>query len=149
MGFIFFIKNDTKLKNVCYNADNDSRNPFFGIPYMLLYDQEKVGGKIMSQGKLDFLVREILRKFPECTYSINKSQKSDSIYLYITDGILTRSIRISDHRNGYNHFFNTEIVSDKLNINCIRGAIANVCKSMRKSRTNYYLNKISAQYATA
>ena len=116
---------------------------------MLLYSQEKGGGGKMSQGKLDYMVREILRKFPECTYSISRSQKSDSIYLFITDGTLKRSIRISDHRNGYNHFFNTEIVSDKLNINCIRGAIANVCKSMRKSRTNYYLNKLSAQYATA
>jgi len=103
----------------------------------------------MSQGKLDFIVREILKKFSECTYSINKSQKSDSIYLYITDGILTRSIRISDHRNGYNHFFNTEIVSDKINENCLRGAIVNVCNSMRKSRTNYYLKALSTQYASA
>ncbi len=99
----------------------------------------------MPYGKLEFIVKEILRKYPECSYNINKSQKSESLYLYITDGQLTRSIRISDHRNKYDHFFNTEIVSNKVNTNCLRGAIVNLCNSMRKSRTNYYFRAVAAQ----
>ncbi|MBQ8845464.1 MAG: hypothetical protein IJ008_05610 [Clostridia bacterium] len=101
----------------------------------------------MLYGKLEFMAREILRKYPECTYQIRKSQKSESLYIYITDGILTRSIRISDHKNQYNHFFNTEVVSDKININCLGRAIKNLCKSMRKSRIKYYMRKISIQFA--
>ena len=96
----------------------------------------------MSYGKLDFIVREILKKFPECKYEISKSQKSDSIYLTITDGQLKRLIRISDHRNNYNFFFHTEVVSRKINENCVRRAIINLCNSMRRSRMNYYFKKV-------
>ena len=103
----------------------------------------------MSHGKLDFMVRDILRAFPECSYSICKSQKSDSMYIYITDGQLKRSVRISDHRNRYNRFYNREIVSDKININCLGRTIVNVCKSMRKSRTKFHLKEISEKYASA
>ena len=97
----------------------------------------------MSEGKLDFIAKEILKNYPECKYEINKSKKSDSIYLFISDGYLKRKIRISDHWNGYNYFFHTEIVSDKLRENCIRGAIANLCKSMRRSRMNYCFKAIA------
>ena len=34
----------------------------------------------MSQNKLEFMVKEIMKRFPECSYNINKSQKSDYRY---------------------------------------------------------------------
>ena len=99
----------------------------------------------MTLGKLDFMVKEIMRKFPECTYKLNQSSKSSSLYLYITDGYLVRSLRVADHFNGYNCEFHLEIVSDKINKKWLYGAIVNLCKSMRRSRTKYCFKVMEKQ----
>ena len=103
----------------------------------------------MSQNKLEFMVKEIMKRFPECSYNINKSQKSDSLYLYITDGYLKRTLRLSDHWNNYNYQFSTEIVADKVRENWLYGAIVNLCKSMKRSRTKYLFRVVSKQLAQA
>ena len=101
----------------------------------------------MTYGKLDFLARDVLRNFKEYSYNIKKSSLSDSIYLYITDGKIVKSLRISDHKNVYGVFCNTEIVSDKIKQDCVRRTIVNLCKSLRRKKMNNYFKEIASKTA--
>ena len=99
----------------------------------------------MSIEWLDSAAKEVLRDFPELSYEISKSTKSCSLYLYITDGVCLRSIRMSDHRNGYGYYFNVEIVSKKFSKKCIRRTIANQCRALRMARKFHYFDIIERQ----
>ena len=99
----------------------------------------------MSIEWLKRAAKEVLRDYPELSYEINKSTKSCSLYLYITDGVFKRSIRVSDHKNGYNQYINSEIVSDKFNKKCMCRTIANQCKALRMARKFHCFDIIERQ----
>ena len=99
----------------------------------------------MSIEWLDSAAKEVLKDYPELSYDLSKSTKSCSLYLYITDGVFKRSIRVSDHKNGYNYYLNKEIVSDKFNRKCIRRTIANQCKALRMARKFHCFDIIERQ----
>ena len=99
----------------------------------------------MSIEWLDGAAKEVLRNFPELSYEISKSAKSSSLYLYIKDGVHIRSIRVSDHKNGYNHYFNREVVSDKFNRKCLSRTIANQCRALRMARKFHCFDIIERQ----
>lgn len=103
----------------------------------------------MPEGKLDFMVKEVLRNFPEFSYNICKSKRSSSIYVYIKDNLSYGSIRISDHKNNYDYSFDREIVSDKINLQCLSRAIKNVCLKLRRKRLRVCFNVLERQFAMA
>ena len=99
----------------------------------------------MSIEWLKTAAKEVLRDYPELSYEINKSTKSCSLYLFITDGMYKRVIRVSDHKNGYDHYISSEVVSNKFNKKCIRRTIANQCKALRMARKFHCFDIIERQ----
>lgn len=96
---------------------------------------------------VDAVAKEIVvRQYGFC-YDLNKSNKSESLYLFIHYDNLMQSIRISNHKDVYDYYFDKEIVSDDIKIDSLKGAIRNVCKSLRKQMLRYGLKIVARQCA--
>ncbi|MBE5738966.1 MAG: hypothetical protein E7354_04490 [Clostridiales bacterium] len=98
----------------------------------------------MELRKLEIVTQEVLRDFPNITYSISASKKSSSLYLYLSMQDTILSMRISDHNNNVHYHFK-HLVSKNININNLKRAIHNLCISLQKKRTYFLLNRITRQ----
>ena len=100
----------------------------------------------MDENRFEKITKEVMKDYPGFSYSISKSTKSSSMYLYITDEYgLKKSLRVSDHKNGYNRIYNTEIIFPKVKENVLKRTIVNLCKSLEIKRVRYLMNKVSLQ----
>lgn len=100
----------------------------------------------MDENRFEKITKEVMKGYPGFSYNISKSAKSSSMYLYITDEFgLIRSLRVSDHKNGYNRSYNTEIVFPNVKDQVLRRTIVNLCKSLERKRVRYLMNKVSLQ----
>lgn len=100
----------------------------------------------MDENRFEKITKEVMKGYPGFSYNISKSAKSSSMYLYITDEFgLIRSLRVSDHKNGYNYSYNTEIVFPNVKDQVLRRTIVNLCKSLERKRVRYLMNKVSSQ----
>lgn len=96
---------------------------------------------------VDAIAKEIIVKQYGFCYDLNKSNKSESLYLFIHYDNLMQSIRISNHKDVHDYYFDKEIVSDAIKIESLKGAIKNVCNSLRKSMLHYGFKILARQRA--
>lgn len=100
----------------------------------------------IDYNKVESLAKEVINKMADFSFDLNKSNKSGSLYLFIHYGDQMESIRISDHKNGYDYSFDKEIIADVINVNCLRRAIINVCKDLKKKKLKNSFKLLAMQH---
>lgn len=101
----------------------------------------------VDYNKVENLAKEVISKKSGFSFDLRKSNKSESLYLFVHYDNLIKSVRISNHRNGYDYYFDKEIVSDKINIKCLRRTIEKLCVLLQKKKLNICFNAIALKQA--
>lgn len=99
----------------------------------------------IDYNKVETLAKEVINEKHGFSFDLNKSNKSESLYLFIHYENMMKSIRISNHKNVYDYSFDKEIVSDTINAECLKRAIKNVCEHLKKKRLNYCFRLLAMQ----
>lgn len=95
--------------------------------------------------KVEKLAKEVLKDKRDFSFDLRQSKKSESLYLSVHYENLTNTIRISDHKNVSKHRYRTEIVSNKINLKCLKRTIENVCERLHMIRVYDCLRLLSTQ----